>query len=300
VELALDAGLSIEATRRALARAFRSRGLDTPDLDARLLTAYALGLDHTQLATAGSRHLTPEETDKVKVIGARRLNREPIARIVGRKEFWNLTLTITDAVLVPRPETETVVEVALSAMEEHGTCLRPLRILDIGTGSGALLLALLKELPSAVGIGTDRSLRALEVARLNAHRSGLGTRAGFVATNYGAALAGAFDLIVSNPPYIATNDLATLEPEVRDHDPALALDGGPDGLRCYEALAIDACRLLAPQAHLIVEIGANQSAAVGAVLTAAGLKVKTPYGHDLAGIPRALSATKIARHTKTP
>jgi release factor glutamine methyltransferase len=300
MELTLDAGLSVEAARRALARAFRSQGLDTPDLDARLLTAHALNLDHTQLATAASRDLTAEETDKVKASGTRRLNREPIARIVGHKEFWNLTLTITGDVLVPRPETETVVEVALSAMEERGARLQPLRILDIGTGSGALLLALLKELPNAVGVGTDRSVRALEVARHNALHANLHKRAGFVASNYGAALAGSFDLIVSNPPYIATADLATLEPEVRDHDPPLALDGGPDGLRSYEAIATDARRLLALQAHLVVEIGANQSAAVSALLTAAGLEVKTPYGHDLAGIPRALCATKIARHPKIP
>jgi release factor glutamine methyltransferase len=292
IDLALDSGSSVETARRTLARAFRSHGLDTPDLDARVLTAHVLGLDRTQLAAAGARRLTPEESNKMRLSGARRLNREPVARIVGRKEFWNLNLAITDAVLVPRPETETVVEAALCAIEERHIRSQPLKILDIGTGSGALVLALLSELPNAMGVATDRSLQALRVARDNAERSNLGERAIFVASNYGAALSGTFDLIVSNPPYVATNDLATLAPEVRDHDPRLALDGGPDGLRSYVAIAADAYRLLAPQAQLVVEIGAGQAEAVSALLNAAGLQVQSPYSCDLAGIPRALCAAR--------
>jgi release factor glutamine methyltransferase len=171
--------------------------------------------------------------------------------------------------------------------------MEKLRILDIGTGSGALLLALLSELPNAVGIGTDISAAALEVARANAERNDLAGRSTFVACDIAAGLQGPFDLIVSNPPYVARGDIATLAPEVRDYDPALALDGGADGLEGYRAIAAQACRLLAPGGKLIVELGIGQEPAVRALFTKAGLRV-TAARDDLAGIPRALSATVAA------
>ena len=288
---ALAPGLSVDNARRTLARAFRDHGLDTPDLDARLLTAHTLGLNHTELAAAVMRVLSCEEADRLVESGARRLQREPVARILGRKEFWSLTLQLTDAVLVPRPETETVVEAALNAVETSGARSRPLRILDIGTGSGALLLALLSELPSAFGVGTDRAPAAVAVARANAEGLGLGNRSAFLVCDHAAALAGPFDLVVANPPYIATADLAQLEPEVREHDPRLALDGGPDGLRSYRVITADARRLLAPHAHLIVEIGIGQSVAVTALLATAGLS-PAPVIRDLAGASRAIAAKK--------
>jgi release factor glutamine methyltransferase len=290
--LALRAGLTIEAARRALAHAFREAGIETPDLDARLLTGHALGLDHAGLAVASARDLSREETQRIAALGARRLNREPVARIVGCKEFWSLMLTVTDAVLVPRPETESVVESALSAIDTSDGRSRGIRILDIGTGSGALLLALLSELPNAFGVGTDRDSAALAVARGNAEHVGLRRRTAFIACNYSDALAGAFDLIVSNPPYVAAGEIAHLAPEVRDHDPHLALDGGRDGLDSYRALSTDAGRLLASRGHLCVEIGAGQSGDVTAILEASGLTVAQPARPDLAGIPRALSAQK--------
>jgi len=292
--LALRAGLTIEAARRALAQAFRDHGIDTPDLDARVLAAHALGLDHAGLTVAARRTLSGEETERMAALGARRLAHEPIARILGHKEFWSLTLTVTAAVLVPRPETETVVERALALIRANGGRSRALRIVDIGTGSGALLLALLHELPHAYGIGTDRDFSALMVARANAQRLGLDARAAFVACDYCAALNGPFDLLVANPPYVATRDIAQLAPEVREHDPHLALDGGRDGLSSYRAIAADARRLLAPGAPLCLEIGAGQGADVTGLLAAAGLAVETAVDCDLAGIPRALSARKIA------
>jgi release factor glutamine methyltransferase len=285
--------LSVDAARRALSRAFRDHGLESPDLDARLLTAHALGLDHSQLAAAATRDLTRSEVDKVNRAAARRLSREPVARILGRKEFWNLTLTITEAVLVPRPETETIVEVALEVIAARGLRSGAIRILDLGTGSGALLLALLSELPNAFGVGTDLDVDALVVARDNAARFGVGRRAVFVAGNYGDAVAGGFDLVVANPPYVATNDVATLAPEVRDYDPILALDGGADGLHAYRAIADVADRLLLREAHLVVEIGIGQGAAVSALFAAAGLDIRPGVRRDLAGIPRALSAKKF-------
>jgi release factor glutamine methyltransferase len=190
---------------------------------------------------------------------------------------------------VPRPETETVVETALHAIARDGTTLEMLRILDIGTGSGALLLALLKELPKAVGLGTDISAAALEVARANAERNNLKDRCAFVACDIAAGVEGIFDLIVANPPYIARGEIASLAPEVRLYDPATALDGGNDGLDVYRAIAAEAGRLLNPGGQLIVELGAGQEAAVAALFTNAGLHVAAAR-NDLAGIPRALRA----------
>ncbi len=192
--------------------------------------------------------------------------------------------------LVPRPETETVIEAALEAVVRDASPTEKLRLLDIGTGSGALLLALLSELPNAVGIGTDISAAALAVARANAERNGLGSRCTFVACDIAAGVQGPFDLIVSNPPYVAHGDIASLAPEVRDYDPALALDGGADGLDGYRAIAAQARRLLAPGGNLIVELGMGQEPAVRALFTNAGLTVAAARD-DLAGIPRALSAT---------
>ena len=281
-------GFSAVAARRTLAEAFRRAGLDSPELDARLLVGHALGLDHSALAAASGRLLDEKEVGALAALVARRLKREPVARILGSKEFWGLTLRITDATLVPRPETETVVEAALAAIDAGGSRMRELCIADLGTGSGALLLALLSELPGADGVGTDASPSALMAARDNADRLGFLPRARFVACDFGAALAGGFDLVVVNPPYIASGDIAGLEPEVR-HDPRLALDGGADGLACYRTIAADARRLIAPAGHLIVELGMGQEAAVAALIKAAGL-APSPAQADLAGIPRALCA----------
>ncbi len=284
----LAPGTSVAQARRILGAAFRAAGLDSPDLDARVLVGHALGLDHAALAAAAGRQLPERYAAHIGRLAVRRLAREPVARIVGRREFWSLALAVTPAVLVPRPETETVVACALAVLERDGARQRALRIADFGTGSGALLIALLSELPSAVGVGTDTSLAALAVARRNAASLGFQARAAFVACDFGSALA-ACDLVVSNPPYVATADIATLAPEVRDHDPRAALDGGADGLAAYRAIAADAARLLAPGGHLIVEIGAGQADDVASLLGAQGLDV-APARPDLAGIPRALHA----------
>jgi release factor glutamine methyltransferase len=284
----LAPGTSVAQARLILGAAFRAAGLDSPDLDARVLVGHALGLDHAALAAAAGRQLPERYAAHIGRLAVRRLAREPVARIVGRREFWSLAVAVTPAVLVPRPETETVVACALAALERDGARQRALRIADLGTGSGALLLALLNEVPNAVGVGTDTSLAALAVARRNAASLGFQARAAFVACDFGSALA-ACDLVVSNPPYVATADIATLAPEVRDHDPRAALDGGADGFAAYRAIAADAARLLAPGGHLIVEIGAGQADDVASLLGAHGLDV-APARPDLAGIPRALHA----------
>jgi release factor glutamine methyltransferase len=281
--------ITIAHARRSFAETFRAAGLESPDLDARVLVGHVLGLNHTGLATGADLVLAPEDLDAILPLVSRRLAGEPVARILGRKEFWGLDLRLAPATLVPRPETETVVAAALDAIKSAGTAARALRIADLGTGSGALLLALLSELPQAIGVGTDASVSALAIARRNAAELGLVRRAAFVACDFGAALVGEFDLVVSNPPYIASGDIAALAPEVREHDPRLALDGGADGLAAYRVIAADAHRLLARQGHLVVELGAGQEAAVAALLTQAELAV-AGVRPDLAGIPRVLIA----------
>ena len=289
------AGQTIEAARRALAARLKSAAIESAELDARILTGHALGLDLTGLVSAAQRQLTPDESARLAQFACRRLAGEPVARILGEKEFWGLPLQLSSATLVPRPDTETVVELALELLRAGGALDRALRIADLGTGSGAILLALLSELPAAQGFGTDISQAALQTARLNAARAGLSDRATFIACDYASGLAGPFDLIVSNPPYIRTADIDALATEVRDHDPPAALDGGADGLDAYRALIPQAVPLLAPDAVLVVEAGEGQSAQIQALMTAAGLMAVNAPKADLAGIPRAVAGHKIAR-----
>ena len=285
------AGQTVETARRALATRFRQQGIDSAELDARLLTGGAFGLDLTGLIAATTRIVTPDEAAHLENFLQRRLLGEPVARILGVKEFWGLTLNLSAATLVPRPDTETVVELALEVCRRQ----ERRRIADIGTGSGAILLALLSELPDATGVGTDISLEALRMARNNAARLGLTQRAAFVACNYTAALSGPFDLIVSNPPYIRSADIAGLDREVREYDPPRALDGGPDGLAAYRAIAPDAARLLAPGGTLIVEAGYGQSGPIAELMSASGLTPDVPPKADLAGIPRAVAGRRLPR-----
>jgi release factor glutamine methyltransferase len=276
-------GASVAHARRALAELFRRAEIESPELDARILLGHALGLDHAGLVAADMQQLSDLTASQIERFAARRLAHEPVARILGEKEFWGLRFAVTPAVLVPRPETETVVELALSLVDRAA----PLRIADLGTGSGAILLALLSELPNAQGVGTDMSAEALDVARANATKLGVRDRASFAARDF-AATEGRFDLVVSNPPYIATGEIAALAPDVREYDPRQALDGGPDGLVAYRAIAAIAPRLLAPAGHLVVEIGAGQQAAVTELFAARGLAMRA-VRHDLSGMPRALA-----------
>jgi release factor glutamine methyltransferase len=286
----IEGGLSVDVARRRLAREFRRHALDAPELDARLLLEHALGLDHAALAVQSDRALTAQEAGVLAALTARRLAREPVARILGRKEFWGLPLALDADALIPRPETETVVEAALAALSEQERAA--LNIADLGTGSGALLLALLSELPHARGIGTDISPAALACARANAATLGLADRATFAACDYGAALNGPVDLIVANPPYVARADITALQAEVRDFDPPRALDGGPDGLAAYRAIAPQARRLLAPDGILAVELGFGRLAAVRSIFAAAGL-APVAVRHDLSGMVRALVARPV-------
>ena len=292
---ALLAGQTIDAARRALAARFNAAGLDSAELDARLLLGSALRLDFTGLIAAGTRQLTASEAELVETFAARRLRGEPVARILGEKEFWGLPLKLSAGTLVPRPDTETVVELALAMLREGPVSDGAMRVLDIGTGTGAILLALLSEQSEAYGIGTDISEDALATARGNAASLGYASRTGFIACSYAAALRGPFDLVVSNPPYIRSADIASLAEEVRTHDPLAALDGGPDGLAAYRALIPQAARLLRDGGALVLEAGRGQSVEIEGLMTAAGLTVAHPPKADLAGIPRAVGGRKMPR-----
>jgi release factor glutamine methyltransferase len=284
--------VTIDFARRALAARFAAAGLDSPELDARLLVEAALGLDFTGLVSQGKRLLSADEERQLAASAERRLAGEPVARILGTKEFWGLPLRLSADTLVPRPDTETVVDLALDAMSAVKVTGHALCIADLGTGSGAILLALLSELPEAFGVGTDISLGALRAARRNAVVLGLSNRAAFLACSYASALSGPFDLIVSNPPYISSRDIADLPVEVREHDPHRALDGGTDGFDAYRALIPQAARLLRPGGALVLEVGQGQSGDVEALVTKAGLSVDIPAKADLAGIPRAVTGRK--------
>jgi release factor glutamine methyltransferase len=289
------AGQTVEAARRALAARFKSSAIESAELDARMLVGAILGLDLTGMITAAGRLLTTDESVQLEQFAERRLAGEPVARILGNREFWGLSLQLSAATLVPRPDTETVVELALQILRADGAADRPLRIADLGTGSGAILLALLSELPNAHGFGTDISEEALQIARGNAERLGLSDRASFIACDYATGLSGPFDLIASNPPYIRSGEIAALATEVRDHDPRAALDGGADGFDAYRTLIPQAAGLLAPGGALVVEAGQGQSEQIEALMTAAGLSTSSAPRADLAGILRAVSGRRLPR-----
>lgn len=272
-------GAALDAAARRLAAA----GIDRARAEARLLLAHASGLSPAALVGARERPLPAQTRARFEALVARRAAREPFAYIVGERPFWSLTLKVAPGVLVPRPETETLVEAALAAFPDREAALR---ILDLGTGSGCLLAALLHEYPRAFGVGVDCCPRALAIAAENLHRLGLAARAALVRGDFTNALCGPFDVIVSNPPYIASSELAALPPEVAQFEPQKALDGGTDGLCAFRALIPDLKRLLAPKGVACLEIGAGQEEAVAALAGAAGLRVTVRA--DLAGTPRCL------------
>jgi release factor glutamine methyltransferase len=267
-----------------LAEKLAAAGIEDARGEAWLLLAAATGRSRAELIAGAPAAPSPAEDERLAALAARRLRREPMAYILGSREFWSLPFEVGPAVLVPRPESETVVEAALAEIRDRAT---PLRILDLGTGSGCLVLALLSELPHASGLGVDRSAAALAIAKRNAERLGLAGRAAFRAGDWGRGLAGAFDLVVSNPPYVDRTDWENLAPEVRAFEPEVALLAGPDGLCAYRALAPDCARLLAADGMAFLEIGQGQGAAVAGIMARHGLRLVASRP-DLAGIERAL------------
>lgn len=245
----------------------REAQVDSPVIDARLLVEAAAGVTRTDLITDPYRVLGEDQVDTLDAYVERRSRREPISHILGRKGFWKIMVQVNAHVLTPRPETEVIVDHALRAFTEG----ERFSMLDLGVGSGAILLAVLAERPAARGLGVDVSEDALAVARENAANLGLGARTALLRGDWAAGLADEeFDLVVSNPPYVRTAELSGLEPEVRDHEPRLALDGGEDGLRDYRVLAPEILRVLKPGGLFLVETGAEQGAEVSALFHAGG------------------------------
>jgi release factor glutamine methyltransferase len=277
----------VAALADAVAR-LAAAGIDDPRREARLLLAATLGLTAAAVLGNPDLLLPPAEQARFAALIARRAAREPTARLIVRREFWSLDFVLRPETLVPRPDSETVVEAALAQIADRAA---PHRILDLGTGTGCLLLALLSELPCATGIGVDIVPNAARTARCNAVSLGLAGRAGFFAGAWAAAITGRFDVIVANPPYIPGGTIDALAPEVAHHDPRVALDGGVDGLAAYRVLAPEAARLLQDGGIAVFELGAGQAAAVAAIMAATGLVVGE-CRRDLAGIERCVVLRK--------
>lgn len=282
-----EAEPTIAQLRRQMTARLAAGGVETPELDARLLLAHALGFAPVDFLSRGETSVPSTLHSAADTLLARRLAGEPVARILGHKEFWSLTFQLSAETLVPRPDTETVVEAVLSLIPDRAA---PLRILDLGTGTGAILAAILTERPAATGIAVDYSESAARTARLNFEANGLSGRVAALVADWGTAVAGGFDLVVSNPPYIAEGEMAGLAVDVRLHDPRRALVAGADGLTAYRAIAADLPRLLKPGGVAVLELGAGQEPAVADLVQQAGLNVLGPARADLAGIPRALCA----------
>ncbi len=272
-------------------RRLTAAGVASPRLDARLFLEHALDAAPGTALGQRERPLDAGEMELFTALVERRAAREPVARILGVREFWSLPFRVTAHTLVPRPDSETIVETALRwATERDG----PLTVLDLGTGSGCLLLAVLHELKEASGLGVDVDQEALAVARDNARTLGLGERARFIRGDWGGGIDGRFTLVLANPPYVASGDLRGLEPEVAAFEPRRALDGGPDGLDAYRAMAPGLSRLLEDDGAAFIEVGAGQAAPVGALLERNGLQVAA-VGKDLAGIERCITARADVR-----
>ena len=272
---------------RALAAVFAAHGMESPQREARALLCAALGLDQATLLRDPDGALG-SDVQRLKVWAARRLAGEPLSRIKGEREFWGLGLSVTSAVLDPRPDSETLIEAALALGLPRDA---PLRIADLGTGSGALLAALLSEWPHARGVGIDSSPTACALAKTNLARHGFDGRTGVICGDWKELAGQEFDLIITNPPYIATDEIAVLAPEVRDHDPLAALDGGPDGLDAYRSIMKLLPLVLARGGFGVVELGQGQAADVSALAGEEGLHVAA-LRPDLAGIDRALVLVK--------
>lgn len=269
-----------------MTRVFAAAGINSAPRDARVLLQGLLGIDGTAILTRPEQPLG-EQASSVRDAVRRRLLHEPVSRILGAREFYGREFIVTPDVLDPRPDTETVIELALEIVRANGLQSEALQIADIGTGSGILIATLLLELPNARGVATDVSTAALAVAQRNAERLGVAARSSFIATHGLNGCARPFDLIVSNPPYIPADDIPRLEPEVRDYDPALALDGGADGLDVYREIAKVAPNPLRPM-RIVLEVGAGQASDVTDIFRSSGWQ-SLGQKKDLGGHERAVA-----------
>jgi len=277
---------TVAAVLNAATARLADAGIESARLDARVLLAHLLKVSPGELVL-GDHAVSPDHAARFEALVTRRVAREPVAYLTGEKEFWSLPFAVGPGVLIPRPDTETVIEQALKLFPDSQT---PLNILDLGTGSGILLLTLLHLYPAARGVGVDASEQALSWATRNRARHKLESRASLIRADWDQGLTGTFDLIVSNPPYVARDAIAQLAPEL-GFEPPSALEAGVDGLAAYRALCPVLTRRLGPAAPVLLEIGADQGASVPALLEAAGLDVSGVVT-DLAGHPRVVVARK--------
>ena len=282
----MSAGLSLASVITSAQKRLADAGTDDPALDARLLIAQALGCDRLTLLTDSGRVLTENETAIIEALIARRAAREPVHRILGLREFWGLPFGLNEATLEPRPDSETLIEVASKVCSPA-----PRRLLDLGTGTGCLLLSLLHEWPHATGLGIDKAPRAIEQATLNAKRLGLENRATFQIGDWLNGIDETFDLIICNPPYIPSRDVDTLQPEVRAHDPIAALDGGADGLDPYRHLIPLLPQYLKADGVALFEIGIGQAEDVSTLMREIGFQ-DVSVTHDLGGVARCVSGKR--------
>lgn len=259
-------------------------GVDSPVLDARLLLEAGAGVSRLDIVTDPRRPVTEAQVAAVGALTRRREAREPIGHILGRKAFWKHDLMVNADVLSPRPETELLVEVAMETLAPDSQA----RVLDLGVGSGAILLSVLADRPHTTGVGVDASGAALAVARHNGEQMGLSERLTLQHGDWGEGVAGPFDLILSNPPYIPSEDIVGLAPEVARYEPRMALDGGPDGLDAYRRIVAALPGLLAPGGVFALEVGRGQAEAVRRLAEAAGFETATPR-LDLQGIARVVT-----------
>jgi release factor glutamine methyltransferase len=287
---ALTPSLSRAEAQRELTQAFVAAGVATPALDARLLLCAALGIGHIDLVRDPEHPIGDAAT--LASFAQRRVAGEPVARILGRREFYGLDFALSPAVLDPRPDTEILIDAALAALA--GREGQPLRLLDLGVGSGAILGALLSQLPAAFGLGVDRSEAACKVARDNLMALGFARRSAIVCGDWTKPLGGRFDAIVSNPPYIATGEIEALAAEVRRHDPHAALDGGADGLDAYRILTPAVAQLLKPGGIIAFEVGAGQADSVAALLEVTRTLKQGERLRDLGGHVRVVTARRSA------
>ena len=283
------------AAIRDLARRLREAGIETPEQDARLLVLDACGLSHEAYVLEPQTPLSSDSRRRIAEAGRRRLAREPVSRIIGRREFWGRSFELGAATLDPRPDTETLVEAVLGLIDAEKRRAAPLSILDLGTGTGCILLSLLGELPRATGFGVDIDPAALAVAGRNAAAHGLASRALFTCDDWTASLSGSFDVIVANPPYIRQTDIPGLDPEVGLYDPRRALDGGPDGFDSYRRIAREALLLARPGALLALEAGVGQMTQLVDLLIISGWtgnRSSCNVYTDLAGHERVVAVRK--------